>query len=354
MVAASGSEGTPDVVCIGSAALDVLLTVERLPGADDRVAATDGMMAGGGPAATAAVTLARLGARVAIVARIGDDLTGRIIREQLVDEGVDVRWLVVGGDVARSALSSGVIRRGPPPTRSLVALPAHPALTIDALAPGALEVCRAAAWIHVDHAGWPLVTGLRTRGVTTRVSVDGGNPLADLDLSRVALYAPSMQELRRWTRAPDDETALGDALDAGARVVIATRGAEGASYAGACDPDAPWPVDTDPEPSSMSASGHAQGDARTARSASRWRLDVSAYPVEARSTLGAGDVYHGALLAALHGGATIRRAMTEASVAAGLSCLALDGRSAIPDRPSLETALGAWSPAPSVARRSDA
>jgi sugar/nucleoside kinase (ribokinase family) len=88
--------------------------------------------------------------------------------------------------------------------------------------------------------------------------------------------------------------------------------------------------------------------------ASPWHLEVGACPVEVRSTLGAGDVYHGALLAALIRGATIRTAMLEAAVAAALSCRALDGRSAIPDRTELEAALDAWSPEPSFAWRSDA
>lgn len=330
----------PAVICIGSAALDILMTVDDHPGPDDRVPATDGLIAGGGPAATAAVALARLGVDVALVARVADDLAGRLIREQLGDEGVDIRWLVQGGEDARSALASALIGQGPPSTRSLAALSAHPPLTVDAMTPAALEACRRVRWLHVDHAGWPLVAGLRASGVHTPVSVDGGNPLPDLDLALVDLYAPSMRELHRWTGAHDDDAALSRALGAGARAVIATLGEAGATCASTIDPDTPWPDDSPA--------------ARPAPSASRWRLDMPAHPIDAYSTLGAGDVYHGALLAALVGGATIRGAMAEASVAAALSCRGLDGRSAIPDRTELRAALDAWSPAPTPIRRSDA
>jgi sugar/nucleoside kinase (ribokinase family) len=332
------SPAAPDVVCIGSAALDMLLAVGRLPEADGRVPADDGMLAGGGPAATAAVALARLGARVELVARVASDLPGRLIREQLADEGVGVRWLASGGDTGRSALSAGLIQGGDPPTRSLVALPARPPLSIDDLGPTALEVCRRATWLHVDHAGWPLVPGIRAAGIGTPVSVDGGNPIEGLDLRLVDLYVPSLVELRRWSGALDTETTLRRALEAGALAVVATQGADGAAYLGGPAPDGPWPADR----------------AVTTDHAARWRIDVPGYPVEARSTLGAGDVYHGALLAALVRGATIASAMTEASAAAALSCLALDGRSAIPDRPHLMAALDAWSPVPSHARRTDA
>lgn len=337
------SPSAPDVVCIGSAALDLLLAVDDLPEADGRVAAEAGLLAGGGPAATAAVALARLGARVELVARVADDLPGRLIREQLADEGVGVRWLAHGGTTARSALSSGLIRAGDPPTRSLAALGARPSLALGDLGPDALEGCRRAGWLHVDHAGWRLVPGLRDAGVSTPVSVDGGNPIDGLDLHLVDLYVPSMTELCRWTGAPEGEAALRGAADVGARVTIATRGSHGASYLGVPDPEASWP-----------SAGPMPGGSAAGGSVPRWRLDVPACPVDALSTLGAGDVYHGALLASLLGGATIAVAMTEASAAAAQSCLALDGRSAIPDRPRLAAALHAWSPAPSHAWRTDA
>jgi sugar/nucleoside kinase (ribokinase family) len=337
MMAPDDLDDAPDVVCIGSAALDLLLVVDELPGADGRVAADTGMMAGGGPAATAAVALARLGCRVELIARIGDDLPGRIIREQLDSDGVGVRWLMPGGDIGRSALSSGVIRTGPRSTRSLVALAAHPAVSRDDLSADALAACRAARWLHVDHAGWPLVPVLRAEGITTPVSVDGGNPITDLDVSRTDLYVPSLGELRRWSGETHPDAALGHAMDAGAPVVVATQGELGARYVGRLDPDEPW-RDTD--------DGHVAG--------APWHLEVPACPVEVRSTLGAGDVYHGALLAALIRGGTLRTAMLEAAVAAALSCRALDGRTAIPDRAELEATLDAWSPEPTIAWRSDA
>jgi sugar/nucleoside kinase (ribokinase family) len=51
----------PSVVCVGLATQDATLAVPRHPCADDRVIASKLVVAGGGPAATAAVTLARLG-----------------------------------------------------------------------------------------------------------------------------------------------------------------------------------------------------------------------------------------------------------------------------------------------------
>ena len=62
------------------------------------------------------------------------------------------------------------------------------------------------------------------------------------------------------------------------------------------------------------------------------------FPAEVRSTLGAGDVFHGALLAALLDGSDLEGALVHANAAAALSCRALDGRSAIPTAAELEAA----------------
>jgi len=48
------------------------------------------------------------------------------------------------------------------------------------------------------------------------------------------------------------------------------------------------------------------------------------------STLGAGDVFHGALVAQLIHGYGLQEAMHRANAAASLSCRGLDGQSMIP------------------------
>jgi sugar/nucleoside kinase (ribokinase family) len=59
-------------------------------------------------------------------------------------------------------------------------------------------------------------------------------------------------------------------------------------------------------------------------------VEAPAHPVEPVSTLGAGDVFHGALLAALLREEPLAEALAFANACAALSCRALDGRSAIP------------------------
>jgi sugar/nucleoside kinase (ribokinase family) len=59
-------------------------------------------------------------------------------------------------------------------------------------------------------------------------------------------------------------------------------------------------------------------------------VHVPATPATIVSTLGAGDVYHGALLAAVAAGLPLVDAAAFAGRTASASCAGLDGRSAIP------------------------
>jgi sugar/nucleoside kinase (ribokinase family) len=68
-------------------------------------------------------------------------------------------------------------------------------------------------------------------------------------------------------------------------------------------------------------------------------VEAPGVAVDAVSTLGAGDVFHGALLAWLVREAPLAEALRAANAAAALSCRALDGRSAIPTLDELERTL---------------
>jgi sulfofructose kinase len=246
------------IVCVGLATRDTIYALPRHPDADDRVVAKERLAAGGGPAATAAVTIARLGVESRFVGVCDDDLPGvEVVR-------------MPGRMVESTILVSGE-------TRAIVTEePAAFVAPADALAD--------ADWVHVDHVGWRSLPP-----VEMRVSVDGGNAIDGLDLARVDLYAP--------TEARDDGRR--------ARITVVTRGAAGCTV-----------YDGDEE------------------------YDVPGFHgVAVVSTLGAGDVFHGALLASLVRGLELRDAALYANACAALSCRALDGRSAIPSWDELEAAL---------------
>jgi sulfofructose kinase len=247
------------IVCVGLATRDTILKLPRYPGSDERVVATDRVVAGGGPSATAAVAIARLGGDVRFVGA--------------VDALEDVEVIRVPGRPVESTI--------------LVTDDARAIVTEDAapfdLPAGALD---GASWVHVDHVGW---ASLGTARDDVVLSVDAGNPIEGLDPARVDLYGPTEKTFdgRRG------------------KLTVVTLGAGGCR---AYDGDE--------------------------------TIDVPAFEgVDVVSTLGAGDVFHGALLACLDRGLELRDALRYANACAALSCRALDGRSAIPTWDELEAAV---------------
>ncbi len=145
----------------------------------------------------------------------------------------------------------------------------------------------------------------------TSVSFDGGVAIPDLDLRAVDLYAPTASALLARYPGRSLEDALGAALDEGPSLVVATLGEDG-SVAAERDPAGATPrvhrAPATPVPAGM----------------------------DGGSTLGAGDVFHGALLAALLDQQPIPDALAFANRVAALACRGLDGRSTIPTRAELD------------------
>jgi sulfofructose kinase len=292
------------VVCIGVATLDTIVEVERLPGADDRVPARDGRLAGGGVAATAAVTLARLGIPVAFVGCVGDDAAGRWIRDGLGDEGVEVRGLHVTS--GRSPVSAVLIEQGSG-GRALAPYPGEGG-PIE-LSGEDFAMCAAAEWIHLDHVGHAVLASLWAARLPARISFDGGVPVQDLTLAGIDLYAPTEAALLASDPGRLLDDAMAAALDEGPSAVVVSRGAQGSV--------------------ALERNLAGRGPRRT---------EAAAFPIDAGagSTLGAGDVFHGALVAALVEGRSMAEALERANACAALACRAIDGRSAIPTAEALD------------------
>lgn len=290
-------QGAP-LVFIGAITIDSIAAVPGYPGPDQRVLAVASVRAGGGPAATAAVTAARLGARdVRFIGVVGDDADGEGVCAELAGEGVDVTAVArISGAPTGSSVIVVDVERG---TRAICATPGPPLVLDPSTAQGraGIEALHGARCIHVDHLGWAALTSV----VDVRES--GGRPPVSADVSYdapgftphgVDLYVPSMDE------AADPDLFLHSALAQGARCVVATRGAQGSVAACADGP----------------------------------RLSAAGITTDIVSTLGAGDVFHGALLAALDRGLDLHQALSFSNAIAALSCRSLDGRSAIPHLPA--------------------
>ncbi|MEV6024292.1 ribokinase [Streptomyces sp. NPDC052036] len=86
-----------DLLVVGSANADLVIGVERRPAAGETVLGSDLVVHPGGKGANQAVAAARLGARTALLARVGDDAHGRLLLQSQRAAGVDTEGVLVGG-----------------------------------------------------------------------------------------------------------------------------------------------------------------------------------------------------------------------------------------------------------------
>ena len=285
-----------DVACVGLATADTIVSLPGWPEPDGRLLADEIVRSQGGPAATTAVTIARLGHRASMIGAIGDDERGAAVRDSLESAGVEVGSLAtLNGATAESVI---LVDRSEH-TRTILHAPG---VALDALDEAAQRRCHEAAWVHVDQVGYALVAGVGRDSI----SVDDGHYIEAVEVGGLGLYAPSRSALLKRYPGRRLGAAIAATLAGGAQRVAVTLGADGAV---AASPDGAW--------------------------------RVAAPSVEVVSTLGAGDVFHGALLASLLDGRSLADALRRAVVASALSCRALDGRGAIPDAVELDAAVRA-------------
>jgi len=289
-------------VCVGVITIDTIALVEKYPGEDERVLAEQISRAGGGPAAVAAVALSRLGIKSAIVGTIGDDADGKEVLRIFAEEGVDTSGISIGS----SATAGSVI----------VASKQHSARAISTRQPvnqapindAAKKLIAGAQWVHVDHVGIKRLDAAGiTRGKGPQISFDAGYGVESFDPIVVDLFVPTDRQMALRYPGVDLAVALeNDSLKAG-NTVVATQGSAGSAG-------------FSPETGLVTAPG---------------------FKVEVTSTLGAGDVFHGALVAQLIQGHSLQEAMRRANAVAALSCRGLDGQSMIPTTSELDAFLEA-------------
>jgi len=285
------------VVCLGVITIDTIALVDKYPGEDERVLAHQIARAGGGPAAVAAVTLSRLGVSTAIAGTIGDDEDGAEVLRIFAREGVNTSGISIGA----SATSGSVIVASK--EHSSRAISTRQPMQQVNLSAEAKKLISQAEWLHVDHVGINRLKSEKiSRGSGPKISFDAGYNVADFDASEVDLFVPTDRQMA--LRYPDLQ--LGAAVERDAinakNIAVATQG-------------------------SLGSTGYSRESGL---------VHAAGFAVEVVSTLGAGDVFHGALLAQVIQGYKLEEALQRANAVAALSCRGLDGQSMIPNTAELD------------------
>jgi ribokinase len=306
------------VIVVGSVNADYTVRIGHLPLPGETVTGGRLEILPGGKGGNQAHAAARLGARVTLVAAVGDDATGQQARADLVADGID---------------TSGLISE-PGPSGVAVILVDAAGENMIAVAPGANERLTAgrvsellagrvaAGTVILASLEVPLAAVSAAAAAVSATAADGAvlvvNPAPGQalppDLVDGVILTPNEGELRRLpaagddgTAEPDEDAAVAYLLGAGARAVIVTRGSRGATL-----------FRSGREPASFPAPR-----------------------VEVVDTVGAGDAFNGALATALAAGLPLDTAVTAAVQAGAAACTGQGARQALPragDIPALRAA----------------
>ncbi|MBO2450981.1 ribokinase [Actinomadura barringtoniae] len=223
-----------EVVVVGSVNADLVVSVDRRPAPGETVLGSDLATYPGGKGANQAVAAARLGGRVGILARIGDDGHGELLRSALEEAGVDLAHLLVSGGPSGVAL----ITVGPDGDNSIIVSPGANAR----LEPGDVP---AEALAGAAVVSFQLEIPLPTVEAAARAAAEGGarvvlnlSPAAAVPDEVLALCDPLVVNeheaafLLGHDGAPGVPEAMArDLLDRGPRSVVITLGAQGALVA---------------------------------------------------------------------------------------------------------------------------
>ena len=291
-----------DVLCVGHACYDLVFAVAHHPAANEKARASAFISCGGGTAANASLTAARLGASVAFVGYLGADLYGDQHLAELCAGGVDTSLVVRGADA--TPISAIFVK--PDGARSIVNYSG-----------GASRLT--AADVDFQH--------LRPRVIL----LDGHQPALALAVAA-------------WAASRDIVTILdADTLNAG-NVELARRCAIVAAsehfsmaYTGAATPAEGMARLAELAPAVIVTLGEAgliwQVGAQTGA--------LSAFDVAVVDTTGAGDAFHGALAVGAARGMEWVEMLRFASAAGALCCTKHGARLGIPSAQEVAALLGA-------------
>ena len=235
-----GDGRAPRIAAIGLVGWDHVVEVDRYPALGGYAVVTATLEAVGGTTANSAAAARRLGARVSLSGLVGDDDTGRIVRDRLHESGIGVD--TVGVDPRRPTDASTVVVDRGTGERSIfwhqgARIAKGDRLDIDLLFGGDILI--------LDTDDLPLRRFLSDLPAHTRPNARLLGPLTYLsdvgtiDAVEIALrhdvVVGNQREFTEITGLPNPDEALaslrGRLRGANARLLVMTRGADGATAA---------------------------------------------------------------------------------------------------------------------------
>lgn len=284
---------TPLVSGLGQCSLDYIASVDGFPEENDKKEALDMTIQGGGPVATALVSLARLGVRTSFQGVVSDDRAGVEIAEGLESEGVDTSGLKVA-EGGRSQTAFIIVNRSNASRTILWQRPTAGRLSPEDVDTRAIT---GSSFLLLD--GLMMEASIRAaeaaRGAGVPVMLDAGSVReGTLELAQLCDYVVASEKFSR-TLESSPRDSLRRLTELGVKTSTVTLGERG----------------------SVTSTGDRV-------------FSTPAPGVDAVDTTGAGDVFHGGYIYGLLQGWDLEKTVRFASAFAALKCTRPGGRTGIP------------------------
>ncbi len=291
-----------DVLCVGHAAYDLTMSVDNHPQADEKLQANSMQSCGGGPAANAAVQVARLGGTSSFCGYLGNDLYGDAHVAELTAEGVDLSRLVRGP--FPSSISQVLAK--PDGCRSLVNFKGNtPWLAADAVDISTLTPKVILFDGHEPLVSEKIMDWADERGIPAVLDAGSLHRGTEALAMRVDYLVASAKFARQFCGSDEMQVCLEMLADKRDGVVITT-GDQGLLW----------------------AKGGVMGS-------------LAAFKLDAVDSTGAGDAFHGAFALGIAQGMDWTALLRFASAAGALTCMKLGAREGLPEAIAVEELLKA-------------
>ncbi|UCE06392.1 MAG: hypothetical protein JSW07_22970 [bacterium] len=285
-----------DCLGFGICAADYLCIVPKYPKLDEKTEAVQFSLQGGGPVATALVTLARLGCKTTFVGKVGDDVNGQFLLKEFAKENVDTSGIIIDKSMLTNRAFIWIDQQTGKKSIVLNSKSYRKVMATEVN----LEHIRSAKYLLIDgrdtDATFELIKWAKDKG--TQIVIDAGTPRDRMDeLLKVVDY-PVVSEnfYQNYLRLTDYEDTIIELLKLGAKAAVVTCGIKG-----------------------------CYGGDKTGI------YHQPAFPVSVVDTTGAGDVFHGAFIFGLLNNWQLTKILRFASATAAIKCTKIGGRSGIPD-----------------------
>jgi ribokinase len=294
------------IIVVGSANIDLAAIVSKMPAQGETIKCLQSKTSPGGKGANQAVAAAKMGAKVSLVAKVGEDIFGKLIISNLQATGVGTENITTTTD-AETGKAFIIICNGD--NQIIIDVGSN-----DKLA--ASDVERVSGEL-LNSDGVLLQLEIPLEAVEKTIQICKGripvflNPAPALPLGKSLLqgidyFIPNQIESSVYTGIdPVDQTSTGKALDflsgMGIRFPIITMGSKGVAY--------------------------FNGERN---------MFAKAFAIESVDSTAAGDTFSGVFAALVSAGLIIDKAVKVAQAAAALTCTRYGAQDAIPGKKEVE------------------